>query len=100
MKAILVDFEHRETAFNQRHIEPSFGRHRSPASMTEMDTKLLEGERALVTGCAGGIGRGIARALKAPIRTLRRHSKPEAKPSSGTVSACDLAGGDGEGTGA
>lgn len=25
--------------------------------------KLLEGERALVTGCAGGIGRGIARAL-------------------------------------
>lgn len=30
-----------------------------------MDTKLLEGERALVTGCAGGIGRGIARALKA-----------------------------------
>jgi NAD(P)-dependent dehydrogenase (short-subunit alcohol dehydrogenase family) len=29
-----------------------------------MSTKLLEGERALVTGCAGGIGRGIARALK------------------------------------
>ncbi len=28
------------------------------------DTKLLEGERALVTGCAGGIGRGIAKALK------------------------------------
>ncbi len=27
--------------------------------------KLLEGERALITGCAGGIGRGIARALKA-----------------------------------
>ena len=33
--------------------------------MTLMSTKLLEGERALVTGCAGGIGRGIARALKA-----------------------------------
>jgi alkyl hydroperoxide reductase subunit AhpC/NAD(P)-dependent dehydrogenase (short-subunit alcohol dehydrogenase family) len=32
--------------------------------MTDMTTKLLEGERALVTGCAGGIGRGIARALK------------------------------------
>jgi NAD(P)-dependent dehydrogenase (short-subunit alcohol dehydrogenase family) len=26
--------------------------------------KLLDGERALVTGCAGGIGRGIAKALK------------------------------------
>ena len=32
--------------------------------MPTMSTKLLEGERALVTGCAGGIGRGIARALK------------------------------------
>jgi NAD(P)-dependent dehydrogenase (short-subunit alcohol dehydrogenase family) len=32
--------------------------------MTGMSTKLLEGERALITGCAGGIGRGIARALK------------------------------------
>jgi len=30
-----------------------------------MTTKLLEGERALITGCAGGIGRGIAKALKA-----------------------------------
>ncbi|MBS0547604.1 MAG: SDR family oxidoreductase [Proteobacteria bacterium] len=30
-----------------------------------MNTKLLEGERALVTGCAGGIGRGIAQALLA-----------------------------------
>jgi NAD(P)-dependent dehydrogenase (short-subunit alcohol dehydrogenase family) len=30
-----------------------------------MSMKLLEGERALVTGCAGGIGRGIVRALKA-----------------------------------
>ena len=28
-----------------------------------MSTKLLEGERALITGCAGGIGRGIAKAL-------------------------------------
>jgi len=33
--------------------------------MSGMSTKLLEGERALITGCAGGIGRGIARALKA-----------------------------------
>jgi NAD(P)-dependent dehydrogenase (short-subunit alcohol dehydrogenase family) len=33
--------------------------------MTRMSTKLLEGERALVTGCGGGIGRGIARALQA-----------------------------------
>ncbi len=32
--------------------------------MAGMTTKLLDGERALVTGCAGGIGRGIARALK------------------------------------
>jgi len=32
--------------------------------MADMTTKLLDGERALVTGCAGGIGRGIARALK------------------------------------
>ena len=30
-----------------------------------MSMKLLEGERALITGCAGGIGRGIAKALKA-----------------------------------
>lgn len=30
-----------------------------------MSMKLLEGERALVTGCGGGIGRGIAGALKA-----------------------------------
>ncbi len=32
--------------------------------MAGMTTKLLDGERALITGCAGGIGRGIARALK------------------------------------
>ena len=35
-----------------------------------MSTKLLEGERALVTGCAGGIGRGIAKALKAEGATV------------------------------
>jgi NAD(P)-dependent dehydrogenase (short-subunit alcohol dehydrogenase family) len=35
-----------------------------------MDTKLLEGECALVTGCGGGIGRGIARALKAEGATV------------------------------
>jgi NAD(P)-dependent dehydrogenase (short-subunit alcohol dehydrogenase family) len=33
--------------------------------MRTMSMKLLEGERALVTGCAGGIGRGIAKALQA-----------------------------------
>lgn len=33
--------------------------------MPGMSMKLLEGERALITGCAGGIGRGIAKALKA-----------------------------------
>lgn len=33
--------------------------------MPSMSMKLLEGERALITGCAGGIGRGIAKALKA-----------------------------------
>jgi NAD(P)-dependent dehydrogenase (short-subunit alcohol dehydrogenase family) len=38
--------------------------------MTGMSTKLLEGERALVTGCAGGIGRGIAKALKAEGATV------------------------------
>jgi NAD(P)-dependent dehydrogenase (short-subunit alcohol dehydrogenase family) len=35
-----------------------------------MSMKLLEGERALITGCAGGIGRGIARALKAEGATV------------------------------
>ena len=35
-----------------------------------MSTKLLEGERALVTGCAGGIGRGIAKALKTEGATV------------------------------
>jgi NAD(P)-dependent dehydrogenase (short-subunit alcohol dehydrogenase family) len=38
--------------------------------MAAMSTKLLEGERALVTGCAGGIGRGIAKALKAEGATV------------------------------
>ena len=32
--------------------------------------KLLDGERALVTGCAGGIGRGIAKALLAEGATV------------------------------
>jgi NAD(P)-dependent dehydrogenase (short-subunit alcohol dehydrogenase family) len=35
-----------------------------------MTTNLLEGERALVTGCGGGIGRGIAMALKAEGATV------------------------------
>jgi 3-oxoacyl-[acyl-carrier protein] reductase len=35
-----------------------------------MSTQLLAGERALVTGCAGGIGRGIAKALKADGATV------------------------------
>jgi NAD(P)-dependent dehydrogenase (short-subunit alcohol dehydrogenase family) len=38
--------------------------------MTAMNLKLLEGERALVTGCAGGIGRGIAKALLAEGATV------------------------------
>src|SRR5258708_28826366 len=38
--------------------------------MPAMSTKLLEGERALVTGCAGGIGRGIAKALKTEGATV------------------------------
>lgn len=38
--------------------------------MTGMSMKLLEGERALITGCAGGIGRGIAKALKAEGATV------------------------------
>ena len=33
--------------------------------MTAMSMKLLDGERALVTGCAGGIGHGIAKVLLA-----------------------------------
>ncbi len=38
--------------------------------MARMSMKLLEGERALITGCAGGIGRGIAKALKAEGATV------------------------------
>ena len=32
-----------------------------------MGTKLLEGERTLITGCAGGIGRGIAKVAVAVL---------------------------------
>lgn len=35
-----------------------------------LPTKLLDGERALITGCAGGIGRGIAEALLAEGATV------------------------------
>ena len=38
--------------------------------MPGMSMKLLEGERALITGCAGGIGRGIAKALKSEGATV------------------------------
>lgn len=38
--------------------------------MARMSMKLLEGERALITGCAGGIGRGIAKALKSEGATV------------------------------
>ena len=38
--------------------------------MAGMSMKLLEGERALITGCAGGIGRGIAKALMAEGATV------------------------------
>ncbi len=38
--------------------------------MATMSMKLLEGERALITGCAGGIGRGIAKALLAEGATV------------------------------
>jgi len=38
--------------------------------MAAMSMKLLDGERALITGCAGGIGRGIAKALVAEGATV------------------------------
>src|ERR1043165_3604212 len=39
--------------------------HNTREETLSMSTRLLEGERSLVTGCAGGIGRGIAKALLA-----------------------------------
>src|SRR5918995_6693977 len=39
--------------------------HISREEILSMSTKLREGDRSLVTGCAGGIGRGIAKALLA-----------------------------------
>src|ERR1044072_6444239 len=44
--------------------------HNTREETLSMSTKLLEGERALVTGCAGGIGRGIAKALMAEGATV------------------------------
>src|SRR4030095_14996639 len=44
--------------------------HNSREETLSMSTKLLEGERALVTGSAGGIGRGIAKALLADGATV------------------------------
>jgi NAD(P)-dependent dehydrogenase (short-subunit alcohol dehydrogenase family) len=43
--------------------------------------KLLDGDSALVTGAAGGIGRGIAAALKEEGATVFGADLPEADPS-------------------
>lgn len=61
-----------------------------------MSTKLLEGERALITGCAGGIGRGIANALMAEGATVLG-SDINAPPAEGGIDflAADLAKRDG-----
>ncbi|WP_218190939.1 SDR family NAD(P)-dependent oxidoreductase [Enhydrobacter aerosaccus] len=61
-----------------------------------MSMKLLEGERALVTGCAGGIGRGVAKALKAEGATVLG-SDIAAPPSEDGIDflAADLAKPDG-----
>jgi NAD(P)-dependent dehydrogenase (short-subunit alcohol dehydrogenase family) len=47
-----------------------------------MSSKLLEGERALIAGCAGGIGRGIAQALT---------SWPAIWPSATAGRSCSMA---------
>jgi NAD(P)-dependent dehydrogenase (short-subunit alcohol dehydrogenase family) len=61
-----------------------------------MNAKLLEGERALVTGCGGGIGRGIAKALMAEGATVLG-SDITAPPSEDGIDflACDLGQRDG-----
>jgi NAD(P)-dependent dehydrogenase (short-subunit alcohol dehydrogenase family) len=64
--------------------------------MAGMSTKLLEGERALITGCGGGIGRGIARALAAE-GAIVLGSDIVAPPTGDDVDflACDLSRRDG-----
>ncbi len=61
-----------------------------------MSTNLLAGERALVTGCAGGIGRGVAKALLAEgARVLGSDIAAPATEDGIDFLACDLAQRDG-----